>query len=78
MTLWDLAKCKEARISHLCDQMSGPISNRLIEMGFETNQFVKCLRRTPLSGPVVIELGDSVYSLEQSIAEQVFIEGIEN
>lgn len=47
---------------------------RLMEMGFETSQTVTCLRRTPFSGPIVVQLGDSVFSLEQELAKHVHID----
>ncbi|MBU2918313.1 MAG: ferrous iron transport protein A [Psychrosphaera sp.] len=73
MTLWELHKGGTANISHLCEHLDDSVSTRLVEMGFETDQYIKCLRRSIFSGPLVIQIGDCVYSLEQALAEQIFI-----
>ena len=73
MTLWELSKGREASVSHLHQHLDASVNTRLLEMGFESNQYIKCLRRSPFSGPIVIQLGDCVYSLEQQLAEQILI-----
>jgi ferrous iron transport protein A len=73
MTLWELKKGEVANVSHLCEHLDDSVSTRLAEMGFETDQYIKCLRRSIFSGPLVIQIGDCVYSLEQKVAEQIFL-----
>lgn len=73
MTLWELSKGASASISHLHPKLDNAVTIRLTEMGFETNQLVKCLRHSPFSGPIVVQLGDCVYTLEQQIAQHIFI-----
>ncbi|WP_448211615.1 FeoA family protein [Colwellia sp. MEBiC06753] len=73
MTLWELIKGEKALISHLCNQIDNSISIRLVEMGFIPEQTVTCLRHSPFSGPVVIQIGDCVYSLEQQVAEKIYL-----
>lgn len=73
MTLWDLNKGETALVSNLCEHLDDSVSTRLVEMGFETGQNITCLRRSLFAGPLVIQVGDCVYSLEQKIAEQIFI-----
>jgi ferrous iron transport protein A len=73
MTLWELNKCADALITDLDPDLDSAVKIRLTEMGFERNQTVKCLRHSPFSGPIVIQLGDCVYTLEQQIAQQIFI-----
>lgn len=74
MTLWDLSKNSLSTISHLSPSLEDALLMRLMEMGFETSQTVTCLRRTPFSGPIVVQLGDSVFSLEQELAKHVHID----
>ena len=76
MTLWDLSKNTHATIISFFSELDNTIATRLLEMGFESNQTVFCIRRSPLSGPIVIQLGDSVFSLEQEIAQHIFIQEI--
>ncbi|MBU2880845.1 ferrous iron transport protein A [Psychrosphaera sp. B3R10] len=73
MTLWDLTKNSLSTISHLSPTLEEALLVRLMEMGFETNQSITCLRRTPFSGPIVVQLGDSVFSLEQELAQHVYL-----
>lgn len=73
MTLWELNKGETANVSHLWEHLDSSVSTRLLEMGFETDQNIKCVRRSLFSGPLVVQIGDCIYSLEQKIAEQIFI-----
>lgn len=73
MTLWDLPKKAHAKISHLSDHLEAGVSDRLKEMGFDIDCDVTCLRRGPFSGPIIIQLGDSVISLEQDIADKIHL-----
>jgi len=73
MTLWDLNKGETANVSHLCEHLDDSVSTRLVEMGFEPDQSITCLRRSLFAGPLVVQVGDCVYSLEQTVAEQIFI-----
>lgn len=73
MTLWELGKNNNSVISHLSEDINDSVQMRLMEMGFESDQHIKCLRRTPLSGPIVVQLGDGVYSLEQDIAQHIYL-----
>jgi ferrous iron transport protein A len=45
----------------------------LNEMGFAAGETIQCLRRNPLKCPLVIQVGDCVYTLEQSIADRINI-----
>ncbi|MCY7297185.1 FeoA family protein [Alteromonas sp. a30] len=73
MTLWDLPKNANGRISDISDQLDVGVIDRLKEMGFDIDCDVICLRRSPFAGPIVIQLGDSVISLEQDIADKIHL-----
>ncbi|WP_158769478.1 FeoA family protein [Paraglaciecola sp. L1A13] len=76
MTLWDIPAKKSALISGLDNSLVPAVMNRLLEMGLSDGQTVRCLRRSPLRGPLVVQIGDCVYTLEQSIADKVAISGL--
>jgi ferrous iron transport protein A len=71
MTLWELPAKQSASITGLCPQLDTPVAERLAEMGFTENSVVRCIRRTPCKGPIVLQVGDCVYSLEQAIATRI-------
>lgn len=74
LTLWDAPKGASVKILGLKSDLHQLILNRLNEMRLEQGQTVLCLRRSPFNGPVVVAIADCVYSLEQTIASDIFIE----
>jgi ferrous iron transport protein A len=73
MTLWEIKKKQSVLIDGLDPTLLPAVFHRLNEMGFATGQMLQCLRRSPFKGPLVLQFGDSVYSLEQSIAKRINI-----
>lgn len=73
MTLWQVAAKQSAEITGIDQQLAPAVASRLGEMGFTAGQLIQCLRRAPLNGPLVLQVGDSVFSLEQKVAERVNI-----
>lgn len=73
MNLWEIKAKHQAHIDSLCESLSPTISGRLSEMGFTPGQSLICLRRTPMQGPLVIQLGDCVYSLEREVASKIHL-----
>jgi len=73
MTLWGIRKKKSALIDSLDPTLMPAVFERLNEMGFAAGETIQCLRRSPLKGPLVIQVGDCVYTLEQSIADRINI-----
>ena len=73
MTLWDLPKKTNGKISHISDHLEAGVVDRLKEMGFDIDCDVFCLRRGPFAGPIIIQLGDSVISLEEDIANKIHL-----
>jgi|TARA_R100000687_G_scaffold56138_1_gene44924 Fe2+ transport system protein FeoA len=76
MTLWDIPAKKSGLISGLDNALLPAVTNRLLEMGLTDGQSVRCLRRSPMNGPVVVQIGDCVYTLEQSIADKVAVSSL--
>ena len=73
MTLWEIKNKQSALIDSLDPNLIPAVFERLNEMGFAAGQAILCLRRSPLRGPLVLQVGDCVYSLEQSIADRINI-----
>ncbi|WP_395339726.1 FeoA family protein [Ningiella sp. W23] len=74
MTIWDLPKRATATITGLHQTIDVSLGQRLQEMGFTQGQLVTCMKRTPFSGPLVIQVQDCVYSVDRELAEQVHID----
>jgi ferrous iron transport protein A len=73
MTLWDIKAKQSALIAGVDNTLVPAVINRLLEMGITAGQPIRCLRRSPLRGPLVVQIGDCVYTLEQSIANKVAV-----
>ncbi|NCP65326.1 MAG: ferrous iron transport protein A [Paraglaciecola sp.] len=71
MTLWEVRNKQSAHIESVDPTLLPAVFQRLNEMGFAAGQLIRCLRRSPMKGPLVLQLGDTVYSLEQSIASRI-------
>jgi len=71
MTLWEMKAKHNARIDALSESLSTAVAGRLSEMGFNPGQQIVCLRRSPMQGPLVVQLGDCVYSLEREVANKI-------
>ncbi|WP_158967641.1 FeoA family protein [Paraglaciecola sp. L3A3] len=73
MTLWEIKKKQTALVDGIDPTLVPAVNQRLSEMGFAAGQVIQCLRRSPMKGPLVLQLGDCVYSLEQDIANRINI-----
>jgi ferrous iron transport protein A len=73
MTIWDLPKKGQGQIIGLTSSVSPSLSQRLQEMGFVEGQMIKCMKRTPFKGPMVIQVQDCIYSVDKDLAEQIRI-----
>ncbi|WP_289030738.1 FeoA family protein [uncultured Paraglaciecola sp.] len=71
MTLWEIKTKQTALVDGLDPTLVPAVMQRLTEMGFASGQSIQCLRRSPFKGPIVLQLGDCVYSLEQDIADRI-------
>ena len=72
-TLWDAPKRATVRVTELVAGLNPLVVSRLQEMGLEPGQLLECLGRGPFNGPMVVQIQDFVYTLEQHIAQQILI-----
>ena len=73
MTLWELGKSKSATVTQIDTSLDQQIIARLSEMGLSAGRSVQCVRRGPLGGPMVMQLGGSVFAMEQNLATRIQI-----
>ena len=73
-TLWDAPRKVTVRISALVSGLNPLVVNRLREMGLEPGQLLLCLGRGPFNGPIVVQVQDCVYTLEQQVAQHILIQ----
>ncbi len=73
MTLWDLPKKQLATVTGIAEDVAENVKQRLLEMGVQEGRDVQCIRRGPLNGPIIMQLGGSVFALEQAIAAKISI-----
>ncbi len=73
-TLWDAPKKAAVSVVALAASLNPLVLNRLREMGLEPGQSLICLGRGPFNGPVVVQIQDCVYTLEQQVAQHILIE----
>jgi ferrous iron transport protein A len=73
MTLWEMPNKTSAAVLALNDDLSQSIKTRLNEMGFLPGELLTCLKRSPFGGPLVVQIQDCVYSLDQQLAKNISI-----
>ena len=73
MTLWEMPKKTSAVVSQLDDTLTQSIKTRLNEMGFVPGELLTCMKRSPFGGPLVVQIQDCVYSLDQQLAKSICI-----
>jgi ferrous iron transport protein A len=64
VTLWEIKTKQIALVDGLDPTLVPAVFQRLTEMGFAEGQGIKCLRRSPFKGPLVLQLCDFFYSIE--------------
>lgn len=74
MTLWDLPSKQQAIIKTVKQNLCANVQERLSEMGVLNGRDVQCVRKGPLGGPIVMQLGGSVFAIEQNLADQIEVE----
>lgn len=73
MTLWELPAQQRATVASLTPDLHEKVTARLAEMGLETAQEVFCLRKGPWGGPIIIQLGGSVFAVEKELAQHIHV-----
>lgn len=71
MTLWDLPSKQLAVVTRIQSSIAATVSERLSEMGLEEGREVLCVRKGPLGGPIVLQLGGSIFAIESQLATQI-------
>ena len=69
MSLADVPHSIPVRVTGV--RNGGPISHRLMEMGFIRGAEVKVIRRAPLGDPLQVRIGDYDLSVRSSEAELI-------
>jgi ferrous iron transport protein A len=70
MTLLELPKGKTFKISSLPSNKA--ISEQLIAQGFTLQTKISLVHKAPFNGPVAFRLHNTKFSLQRSIAKQIF------
>ena len=78
MTLWDLRKNQHALITSMSSSINDEVIHRLHEMGLDIDNPVLCVKRGPMGGPIVIQLGDSVFAIEHNLASNISVSVIKD
>ena len=71
MTLWKLPAETCATVAQLSDSLPALVVARLAEMGVTPGRKIECLRRGPMGGSIVLQLGGSVFAIERALAEKI-------
>lgn len=71
MTLWDMPKSSIALVEKLDDKLANTLKTRLSEMGFIPGEKLRCMKRSPFNGPLVVQIQDCIYSLDQQLANSI-------
>ncbi|RDV25475.1 ferrous iron transport protein A [Alteromonas aestuariivivens] len=74
MTLWELSSKQQARVTSIHQNLCDNVMLRLSEMGIDVGSAIQCVRKGPLGGPIVMQLGGSVFAIEQDLASKIQIE----
>ncbi|RLA63778.1 MAG: ferrous iron transport protein A [Epsilonproteobacteria bacterium] len=71
--LWELKEKSHAIIEGLGEKIPKDFQLRLGELGLLKSGSITCLKKTPFNGPTLYQVGDSVISLAQEVAENIYI-----
>jgi len=71
--LWELKEKSHAIIEGLGEKIPVEFQLRLSELGLLESGPIICLKKTPFNGPSLYQVGDSVISLAQEVAENIYI-----
>ncbi len=73
MSLWELRENESAKVERLESGIEPRHQNRMRELGIHPGAQVRCLKRIPLGGPPVFEVGGCVFSIAKDIARHVVV-----
>ena len=70
-TLWSLAKGQSAAIDGFDEGLREAYRVRLMELGFHPGESVSCLQAPALGAPRVYRVANTVFSLDDDVAQYV-------
>lgn len=74
MYLVDLKPNETAIVTGYLKTSPAEVVLRLGEIGFGSGESVTCLRKGPLGGPNIYQIGDGVFALDRELAAQVLVQ----
>ena len=74
LTLWDLQAGESAEVTGFDQGLTTAYQGRIMEFGFQPGSQVECLLTPGFGAPRVYAVSNSVFSLDQEIAQAVFVE----
>lgn len=63
-----------ATVAALDPALAPELRGRLADLGFEAGTVVRCVRRAPLGGPTVFQVGEAQLCLRRSLSDGVLVE----
>lgn len=76
-SLWQMSRGNSCVVTGFDDSMKANIRLRLEELGFREGAVVTCSMAPSLGAPKLYQVANSVYSLEQPLAELVHIQSLQ-
>lgn len=77
MTLWDLPAKHIAQIASVSNTLDTKVVDRLSDMGLVCGQSVTCVRKGPIGGSIVLQLGGSVFAIDRTLAAHIHVDATE-
>ena len=71
MTLWQLARGTSATVHSFAPRLDEGYRQRLCELGFHPGERITCVLAPGLGAPKLYRVNNTVYSLDDSIAELI-------
>ena len=76
-SLWQMSRGKSCVVTGFDESIRANIRMRLEELGFHKGAVVTCSMAPSLGAPKLYQVANSVYSLEQPLAELVQIQSLQ-
>lgn len=77
LSLWQMSRGKSCVVTGFDERIKANIRLRLEELGFREGAVVTCSMAPALGAPKLYKVANSVYSLEQTLAELVQIQALQ-
>tara|TARA_R110000772_G_scaffold261968_1_gene380721 strand:- start:4179 stop:4451 length:273 start_codon:yes stop_codon:yes gene_type:complete len=74
-TLWSLRRGEHCAITGYDDLLAEAYRVRLMEFGFYPGETVSCLQSPAFGAPKVFRVNNTIYSLDDEIADHILVEG---